>query len=206
MKVSNASFRVADESGLTLIELLIGLTVLGLLFGPITSGFLLAFLETNATHQRVADSASAQLLSSFLLPDVQGSDEVSPTGDFTGTGCAMPSLSGAASTVLSLYRDDPRGPETTVLYLDVTGEGGQHELHRAECTHASGTGQLESTMLVHNLHYPNGFVLTCDGSGCASRATPRTVTIEVTERSRQPQPNSSYTGLTLDFEILRRVG
>ena len=203
---TNAQCRVADESGLTLIEMLIGVTVLGLLFGPITSGFLIAFLETDATHQRIADSASAQLLSSFLLPDVQGSDAVAPTGDFTGTGCTMPSLSGSASTVLSLHRDDPRGPETTVLYLDVTGDGGQHELHRAECTHASGTGLLESTMLVHNLHHPNGFVLTCDGSSCASGATPRTVTIEVTERSSQPQPDSSYSGLTFDFEILRRVG
>jgi prepilin-type N-terminal cleavage/methylation domain-containing protein len=206
MSTTKTQGRVADESGLTLIELVISITVLGILFGPITFGFLIAFLETDATHQRIADSASAQLLSSFLLPDVQGSDTVSPTGDFTGTGCTMPSFPGSASTVLSLHYDDPRGPETTVLYVDVIGDGGQHELHRAECTHASGTGTLESTMLVHNLHHPNGFVLTCDSSSCASGATPKTVTIAVTERSSQPQPNSSYTGLTFDFEILRRVG
>src|SRR5687768_7093097 len=67
----NRQREVAAEDGFTLIELMISVSLLGLITGPIAVAMIFGIVHSNGTRDRVADSAAAQLVSTYLAPDVQ---------------------------------------------------------------------------------------------------------------------------------------
>jgi Tfp pilus assembly protein PilW len=181
----------ADEAGLTLIELMISVGILGLVIGPIITSFLLGLLESTSARDRIADSSSAQLTTAYLHADIQGSQTVATTG------ACLPSALAGGTVVLQLAVTDPAGPDPTVAYVDFTNAEGQRELHRATCTGATS----ESRFLIQHLQ---DFEVTCDVDPCP--ATPKTVKVAITAESPSPDDASSYSAFTFEIDGVRRVG
>src|SRR5438552_3745606 len=83
---------VSDDSGLTLIELMISIGILGVIIGPIVASMLLGLLSSGGTRDRIADASSAQILSSYFPSDIQSAGSATTTGAqstgiaFTGLG------------------------------------------------------------------------------------------------------------------------
>jgi prepilin-type N-terminal cleavage/methylation domain-containing protein len=127
------SWRLNDDSGMTLIELLVSISVLGIIIGPITMSMLLGLLTTSGTKERISDSAAAQLISAYFVTDVESSNTVD-----TATG--SPSCGSDSGTVKVRFTwSDPTDSsdvtkQTLVEYIDrPTGDEGLHELWRYEC-------------------------------------------------------------------------
>lgn len=181
--------RLTDEAGMTLVEMMIAVSLLGVVIAPISAAFFLGFLETNSTRDRIADSSSAQLVSSFFLPDVQSAQSVA----LGGSTCAP-----MGTVQLQMQWVDPKTNDATVVsYLDVTNASGQHELHRATCLNG---GPANTTLLVQHLA-SSGFTAACTPS-CAA---PATVKATVKAKSQSPQEESSYSPLEFSLEAMRRV-
>lgn len=207
--------RRADD-GFTAIELVISMALLGLIIVPISLAFYTSFLEADATRDRIADSATAQVTSSFLLSDVQSSQRV-----YTSNvgGCLPSPFSAAAGDVVELQfmwvHPDPSigaAQTTHVSYVNRAPRTGevQHELHRAMCT----TGGAPATEPIKLTPYlddgANAFVpqLLCGGTTCppAELETPDEVLVDIVTRSKDPGSDSSYSSYTIAFAALRRVG
>lgn len=196
--MSTARARLLDEGGFTLIELMIAMTLLAIVIGPITGSFILGLLETSATRDRLTDTSGSQAIAAYLVTDIQSSQSV----DVTST-CKPASL--AAGTVVfgltwDANQDDAITATTSVSYIDLP-EDGQHQLYRASCT-SSGS---DTTLLIPSLAAANGFAPSCDGGSCAA-ATPKVVTVAITLESDETQTSSSYGAFTFEVEAKRRVG
>src|SRR5439155_1213083 len=59
------------DDGMTLVELLMAVMLLGIIFAALTGAMALAFYTLDTSRQTVTDSSGAQLLSSYLPNDVQ---------------------------------------------------------------------------------------------------------------------------------------
>ena len=189
-----------DESGLTLIELMISIGVLTIVIVPITAVFILGLLESTSAQERVADSSTAQVISAHLLSDIQSSKTVV-------IDPATPSCQPSASDDVRLQLDwtDPvpggAGDAITVSYFrrdDATT--GQAQLYRAVCIDG---GSPEESLLALNLDDTTGFVPAC-APDCTA---PVSVSVHVKAQSIRPdQDNSSYEAFDFDIEATRRVG
>jgi prepilin-type N-terminal cleavage/methylation domain-containing protein len=165
----------AEDAGMTLVEVVITVALLGIVIGPIALSMVFGLAHSSGTRDRIVDSASAQLASSYLPGDIQSADTVATSG----TGCPS-SLNVATDTVrLLLGWDRPRqGPtvNTNVVYFTRQTLDGPLELHRAQCT----DGEAETTTLVvQHLDGAAGFAVDCDGVPCPATpgAPPREVTV-----------------------------
>jgi hypothetical protein len=196
---------IGDESGMTLMETVIAMGILGVIIGPIAGSMFLGLITTNGTRDRIVDSAAVQLVSSYFPGDVQ-----SAGGNGTGTGVFISgsdgcptSFSGATDSALLRMRwRDPSDTSkyTTVVYFSRSSPTVGLTLHRAQCT----TGEAEdTTLLVQHLKASGGFVVTCDGS-TSCPAKPRSVEVALT--TFNPDSNShGYKESTHLFSATRRA-
>jgi prepilin-type N-terminal cleavage/methylation domain-containing protein len=174
-----------DERGMTLVEMMIGLSVLAIIIGPIMMTFLLGLLESTSTRERVADSSAAQAISSFLLTDVHSSQTVTK-----GAGCSGSGL------VKFSWTDPSTGADASVAYIS-RSVGGEPTLVRVQCA-TSNEISLASNV--------QEFDVQCNpGCSSGSPATPLDVTVDVRAESPDPSNASSYTPFEFAFEASRRV-
>jgi prepilin-type N-terminal cleavage/methylation domain-containing protein len=179
-----------DDEGMTLIELLVSITLLGIIVGPIVGMILLGFLSSDGTRDRIADSVSAQLVSSYMINDIQSATTVATSGG---------SCPGATGTVkLHLQMQDPTTGPTTVLYLDQINADGQHELHRVSC------GATNSSTLVMHYLDPTSFNVTCSPSP-ACGAGVHNVKVNMTAKRSGGQPTSYYQPYAFNIQATRRA-
>lgn len=183
------------EQGLTLIELVIAVGILGVVIIPVITSMLLGILESNSSRDRIADSASAQLTTAYLHADIQSSESVATSGD------CVPSALAGGTVLLQFQWVDPSTPSTTTkaAYIDFVDDG-QHELHRASCIGAT----TDETLLVH---YFESMTVACDDAAppCAT-TTPEEVAVSITAFSDAPDPDSSYEAFMFEIDGVRRVG
>ena len=78
--------QLRNESGMTLIEMLIAMAVLGIIIGPITGSLVLGLGNMHGTTETTSDSFSAQLLSLYWERDVASSETLTLTAP--GAGCS----------------------------------------------------------------------------------------------------------------------
>jgi prepilin-type N-terminal cleavage/methylation domain-containing protein len=200
--MSRVRERLADERGLTLIELIISMGVLGIIIVPLTSSFLIGLVESSSTRDRIADSSAAQAISAFLLTDIQSSDAVATSG----SGCLPPAGYGGTSTVkLQLsWTDHKTSVATTVSYIDHTPAGSsQHRLLRVSCS--GGATTAEPAEIAAYLDASAGFVVECDGLPTCTNPV-KVVTVDVKAKSDSPSSASSYTPFEFELMARRRVG
>jgi prepilin-type N-terminal cleavage/methylation domain-containing protein len=98
-----ARFRT-DESGFTLVELMIGMVIITLLIGAIGSALIVSLNTTNATNQRMSENHDVQITSSYLANDVQSAASVT-----VGSGA---DCSGAFTTLVTFTYWAPGNPPT----------------------------------------------------------------------------------------------
>jgi type II secretory pathway pseudopilin PulG len=206
-----------DESGMTIIEMVIATALLGIIVGPITISLMLSLITNTSTRERIADSASAQLISTYAVVDIQSSKyivDMTAASPAPGPACAL----AGDSVRLRLRWDDPdpaavAPAKTTIVSYAVRGGGidGADQLRRVQC---DGNGTVVGdAQVVSSL---DDLTLTCvrvdSSTTCptteevaASGASPvREVTLQV--RARSPKANSdAYDPYTFEFVVSRRV-
>lgn len=123
-----------DEAGFTLVELLIAVTVLGIIIAALGAGFSVGLRTMNDTSNRLSGSNDAQQLGVYLPPDVE-SASVAVASD-TGSGITC---TGASNPVLQLTD----GATFNIVY-GVRSESGAYQLERYVCT----GGSVQSTKVV----------------------------------------------------------
>lgn len=126
--------RLKDESGFTLVELLIAVVVLGMIVVALGSGFSVGLRTMNDTSNRLAGSNDAQLLGIYLPPDVESATAATASADGTGITCT-----GASNPMLQLTD----GTTFNVVY-GVRSASGGFQLERYVCT----GGSVQSTKVV----------------------------------------------------------
>jgi hypothetical protein len=123
------------EEGITLSELLIALVITAIILVPLTGAMFVGLRSDATTMNRVQESASANLLSSYFSPDVQNTVAVALNTAEPAAACGGGALGNVgmlltthASTTaeptvstVSYYRGS--GPNTTMLYRRVCSAG-----------------------------------------------------------------------------------
>jgi prepilin-type N-terminal cleavage/methylation domain-containing protein len=90
---------VRDEDGFTLAELVIAISILGVVMVTLTTAIVLGLKTTDQTNQRILQSHDAQIASAYLANDVQNMTSV--TGATCGTGTAIIGFQYADGSVAS---------------------------------------------------------------------------------------------------------
>lgn len=75
--------RRRDQAGFTLLELLIAISIMGFVFGIIATAFVLGYETSEQSERRLAGSQDAELLSIYLLRDIQSADTATTSGSPT---------------------------------------------------------------------------------------------------------------------------
>jgi prepilin-type N-terminal cleavage/methylation domain-containing protein len=81
-----------DERGFTLVELLIGIAITGLLTAAIGSALFVSLRTTEITNQRMAESHDVQIASAYLANDVQSASSVNAPNATTNCSAAFTTL------------------------------------------------------------------------------------------------------------------
>lgn len=84
------------ERGFTLVELLVAITLLGIIMGAIGAMITTAFRTTTIVSNRLEGSRAPKLVSNYWGPDVESAESVSFGGS---SACGPPSGAGAAAIV-----------------------------------------------------------------------------------------------------------
>jgi prepilin-type N-terminal cleavage/methylation domain-containing protein len=151
--------RRADERGLTLIELLVTIAILGIIAVPLALALTAYFRHTDETTDRLSLSHDAQISSAYFAQDVASMGR----RDWSAAGFpSAPSLytnltdfrcGSGDQLVVRLLTDDPvaargSGGVLRIAYW-LTVAGGEHQLHRQTC---DKNGALTSDIvLAHNV-------------------------------------------------------
>lgn len=109
------------EDGFTLVELLIGIAIAGMLIAVIGSAMVVGLKTTDATTQRLSESHDAQVTSAYLANDVQSATSVNVSGAAT-----LCSVTGTPTDLVSFAY---QGGQTATYRCGTTG--GQTQVTRS---------------------------------------------------------------------------
>ena len=129
--------RLRDERGFTLVELLLSISILGIIMVPLGTGFFVAFRATTGTTETYAQSSDAQFVSIYFPPDVQSANQVTTSTSF---------CSGYPNRKVLLTSTETDGTTTTTVRTTlywVRNNAGSYELVRTvwNGNYCSGTPQ-----------------------------------------------------------------
>lgn len=130
--------RLNDESGFTLVELLIAVVVLGMITVALGAGFSVGLRTMNDTSNRLAGSNDAQRLGVYLPPDVASATAATASVNGTGISCT------GASVVASNLRLQLTDGTTFNVVYGVRAVTNGFQLERYVCT----GGVWQSTSVV----------------------------------------------------------
>ena len=181
---------------MTLIELLIGMTVLLVILSALMGSLLLGLQVTAAAGQRTTDLADAQLASTYFPTDVQSADLVRTSGFICGSGTRLLELVDAAP--------DPADSSARHYAHAVTSDSGELALERQEYDVISGSCSLEEEVtLVHDLSGTTPPVVSCPPSASCT-STPRAVRLVLTARASDVFVDQLYTEYSFTVDGTRR--
>jgi prepilin-type N-terminal cleavage/methylation domain-containing protein len=161
------------ERGFTLTELLLSITVLGIIVGALGSAFVVLLSNYSAVGSRAAQSHDSQLLSSWLLPDVQsagsgitvpgttapaGSVDTNSLSAFPGQCSGLPAVSPSVNVVTMTWQDaDTQGTTLNAISYRREGSAAPYVLARYVCL----VGQPQTRNVVgHNVQFVTAALTT----------------------------------------------
>jgi prepilin-type N-terminal cleavage/methylation domain-containing protein len=168
--------RCRGESGVSLIELLIAISITGIILAPIGAAIYFGFRTTGETQRQVAESSSANVMASYFTADVQGAIAAAKsTSDAVSCGAAA----GAADLVLTTVAS----PTTTVSYYRGSGANAS-VLYRRTCANGVLTGL---TRVASSLSATPDFACSINGTPVADCSTFRSITASMLQQSATGQ-------------------
>ena len=195
-----------DDSGFSLVELLLVIVILGVITLPLSNVIIAALHQTDQSAGRLAESHDAQVSAAYWAADVASigtrstSDPLDPrlrpsieTGVAYNDGRYPCGTAGTPAAVVRLAWDDVVDAATTTLvvvaYVAKPADG-RFELHRLHCT--GSTTPASDVVLAHDLLAAP--VVQCQG-GCTG--VPWSVQLRLTiqdSKSREPSYEVTLTG------------
>ena len=130
-----------EESGFTLIELIIVTLIIPIIIGAITLALISIFSLQGGTGNRISDSADAQVVSSNFETDVQNASHV--TSSNPSSPQCTPGPVAVGTQVLGLQSPDNGG--TVISYVDVANGNNGFSLRRYVCIGGNNTSPVSST-------------------------------------------------------------
>jgi hypothetical protein len=124
--------RARREEGVSLVELLIGISITVIIVVPLVGAIYFGFRTTNDTQTRLFESGKAGLMSSFFVPDVDNAVTAQKNAMETAAACGTPRsapvnllLTAADGTSVSYYRGSATvaGENTKYLYRKACAAG-----------------------------------------------------------------------------------
>jgi type II secretory pathway pseudopilin PulG len=186
--------RGRSDEGMTMVELVVAVLVLGIIIVPISTSVIIGLATTQRAEQRTTDTTDQQVLASYFVNDIQSADTVS-----VGTaGCSQ------SNVVLQLAWSDPNVGSSiakTVVYVKTADE----QLQRVSC---DSTGATKTVVTVHALGATP--TVTCDGTvvACATAlpgSKPRVVAMHVSTIGTKVGTGPSYETYDFDLSATRRA-
>lgn len=174
------------DSGFTLVEMMVSITILGIIMLPLSTGVILGIGKLAATNQRQSDAGDTLVVSHYFTTDVQRSESV--ITDFAApaslSGVPVSCVGGAGFSPVALFewRSDPSTVTTTdswSMYGIQTPTRLPPELIRLSCI----GGANSSHVLATSLSTSGLATLTCSPACSSTNLTPATVDLTVTELS-----------------------
>ncbi|MDQ3757937.1 MAG: prepilin-type N-terminal cleavage/methylation domain-containing protein, partial [Actinomycetota bacterium] len=170
------------EAGFTLIELIVVISITGIVMGALSSAVVVGLRTVDGTTEQLADSHDLQLLSIYFPADVQSSIEGridTTTATPAPTGCATEP---GGTNLVRFQWTEPGGTQAFKVAYQLESSSGQTVLARTSCV---DSGALRRIVVAHGL-----------GSGTQTATVAgRTVTLALTLAS----------GLTTRLTATRRT-
>ena len=140
------------EAGFTLIEMLVAVTVLGIIIVPLGMAISLGFRATVSTQQKLASAQDAQAISAYFPADVQSVDPsgVNPTDSVNESVCPTNPSDPRQEYPLALFvwnQDLGVNGQTVVRYI-ARGQGANSQLVRRYCETTS-TAPVDVVLASH---------------------------------------------------------
>jgi prepilin-type N-terminal cleavage/methylation domain-containing protein len=155
-----------SETGFTLVELLIVITVLPMIIGALSFGLLAVFSLQGSVTNRLSNSSDSQIVSANYIQDVQAAQRITTASMASAPGC------GAASETQVLGLEwDPQGSafQTVVSYVAVQ-EGSNYVLERNYCTAGPSTTPTSFAVVSYNMPPPTASMVTILPSSSSNQA------------------------------------
>jgi prepilin-type N-terminal cleavage/methylation domain-containing protein len=145
-----------DETGFTLLELLIAVTILGIIISALAGGIIAYMRVSGETADRLSETPEIQLTAAHFASDVQGADTVQEGAQVCGTtppgAVPLVSFSWKDPGTLPVDTSDDRPMSASYVYAAVsTSRRQQIELQRFFCVESLVAQQI--TLV--NLGNPN---------------------------------------------------
>ena len=115
--------RLRCDSGVSLVELLIAITITTIITVPLVGAIYFGFRTTGDTQTRLVESGKAGLMSSYFVADVQNAVTIQKNVSETAAACGTPRaapvnllITAADGSSVSYYRGSLAGENTSYLY------------------------------------------------------------------------------------------
>ncbi len=213
--------RLRDSRGFTLVELLVTITIMGVIIGPLAGALVVYLRNTQSIGQRLGESHDAQIVNAYFGQDVQSigvRDWVtSPFAlkqsvelDAPAAGGLYPcGAAGTPNAVVRLAWDDPNsatGHQLVVVSYVVQTVGAERQLRRITCVGATAPVIL---VLAHDLDPtpagpaspPQPVTVACPTSCTAAPVLPATITMTL----QIQDPADATGGFTVTLTGQRRT-
>jgi prepilin-type N-terminal cleavage/methylation domain-containing protein len=154
--------RTHKDHGFTLPELLVAVTVLGIIILPLAASMIVGFRTTGDAQQRLVEARGEQLTANYFPSDVASADSIVPS-DSSPCGGSGPTV------VVSFDWADDVSPTNEVSYVVPTGST---DMYRKTCR----GGVLKTTNLLAS-GIASTPTVTCSPNADCTAATSATITV-----------------------------
>ena len=183
-----------DESGFTLVELLIVVTILPLIVGALSAGLIAVFSLQSGVQNRLGDTGDSQTVEANFQTDVQGAASLTTVPNNSSSQC------GPGAQLLGLAWWPVTGlPYKYVVSYVVIQSGSSYNLVRQYCSNGYSTTATSSTIISYDVPSTLASPVVTIATGAPNGTTPGTswvstqyvsgVSFPITE----PNSNFSYT-------------
>ncbi len=161
--------RSRNQSGFTLVEILLTVAIAGIVLAPVGGWMVLAITSQGETAGRFSDAAQTRLLETYIARDVASAEMILDQSLAASTGTSLvdcsPSASpaGDPSLILNL-RYFGTEPEL-VVYKTATVDSGPALVRRA-CSLGIPHVEHKNQTIVHGLADAGSVTATCSGAYC----------------------------------------